>query len=606
MQPSKSYSVKQDGAWRMQSASLWFMLTVYLLCSMAPVYAQPASELATERSEQANPISPESPTANPSPAVAAKIEQLRYIQSALDAKISERRELGDQIAIANEQDRADLRHDANELTADVKQLRTTLEAIATGGVDRKPFETAAKNKKKDWREDVSLIAQPVLDSLKELTEKPRRIKELNELIEVKNTEIDISRTALDNLTTMAAADDSKILHESLSNLSNKWQKRLDDGEATIALANIQLKGLAGDKTLSESIYSALVDFAKGRGLTIMMAIAAAWLVWFCVRLLLKVYQHTLLDKRQKDSRTRYRVAKYCVQAMTFSLILIAVFIVFYERHDVLLLGLLILLIVGFVLNAKQLLPRYTKEARLLLNLGAVREGERVIYKDLPYKVESINLYTVFKNPELNGALRVPLAEIAHITSRPVSNDSWFPTSIGDVIFLESESLLEVRSQNPDTVELIKRGGELLSIPTARFYAMSMTNLSRLGTFGVTSSFGVDYNHQHISASEIPESLKKAVIAGIQASNLADSLCEVRVELAEAANSSINYWIFVTMQSRAAFSYFRVQRIVQSACIETCGRRGWTIPFPHISLVKKPDVHAYQQSTAPDKPYSATG
>jgi len=241
-----------------------------------------------------------------------------------------------------------------------------------------------------------------------------------------------------------------------------------------------------------------------------------------------------------------------------------------------------------------------------LNLGAVREGERVIYRDLPYRVESINLYTVFNNPELDGAFRVPLAELTKITSRPITSDSWFPTSVGDVIFLANGNLLEVLNQNPDTVELKKRGGELLSIPTGHFYTMSMTNLTRLGTFGVTSSFGVDYNHQLISTNKIPAELKDAITAAITASDLGSALQEVRVELAEAANSSINYWIFVTMHSRVAFSYFRVQRIVQSACIETCGRRNWTIPFPHISVVNKPDAPGTTMEIPPNEPFAATG
>ncbi len=579
---------------------------VCLLCPFTSANAQQATETSTELSEQVVADGAEPNLKQSNPAVAAKIKQLLYIKSALDSKIVERRELGNQIAAANEQDRADLSREANEITADVTQLRKTLEAIATGGVNRKLFETAATDEKKDWREDVSLIAQPVIDSLKEITEKPRRVKELNKLIELKNAEINVSKEALNNLATITKSDDAQQLHGSLLNLTHKWQKRLNDAQAAIALADIQLKGLAGDQSLSMTIYSALIKFAKGRGLTIVMAIAVAWTVWFSIHLLLKFYQHTLLDKRRKDSRTRYRVAKYSVQAMTFSLVLIGVFIVFYERHDVLLLGLLILLIVGFVLNAKQLLPKYIKEARLLLNLGAVREGERVIYNDLPFRVESINLYTIFNNPELDGAFRIPLSELTKISSRPVTNDSWFPTSVGDIVFLQNANLLEVLNQNPDTVELKKRGGELLSIPTAHFYAMSMTNLTRLGTFGVTSSFGVDYNHQHISTTEIPTQLKIAVDAAISASDLADALQEVRVELAEAANSSINYWIFVTMHSRVAFSYYRVERIIQSACIETCGHRGWTIPFPHISLVNKPDAVANTANTSQGKPYSATG
>lgn len=537
---------------------------------------------------------------------AARLQQLGYIQSVLDAKLIERRDLGNQIAAANEQDRADLRRIASVLTADITQLRTTLETIATGSVDRKLFEDSTSQEKRDWREDVSLIAQPVLDSLKEITEKPRRIKELNELIERKNNEIAVSATALTHLSQTSPSNDAQSLHGSLLNLTNKWQKRQDDAKNHIQVAQIQLKGLQGDQPISKTIYAALINFAKGRGLTILMAIAAAWLVWISVRLLLKTYQHTLVDKHQKDSRTRYRLAKYSVQALTFTLILIAVFIVFYERHDVLLLGLLILLIVGFVLNAKQLLPRYVKEARLLLNLGAMREGERIIYNELPYRVESINMYTIFKNPELDGALRIPLAELTKISSRPIDADSWFPTSKGDVVSMNDGTLLVVLSQNPDTVELKKRGGELWSVPTAQFYSMPMTNLSRLGTFGVDSTFGVDYNHQHISANEIPDKFKHSVSASIKSSDLGHALKEVRVELAEAGNSSINYWIFVTLDSAVAFSYFRVERIIQSACIEACSVNEWSIPFPHISLVKKSPDHLEALQSPADEPFSATG
>ena len=536
----------------------------------------------------------------------ARVKQLSYIQSVLDAKLTERRQIGDRIAAANEQDKADLRRDANVLTNDIGQLRITLETIATGGVDRKLFEEETTQEKKDWREDVSLIAQPVLDSLKEITEKPRRIKELNELIDLKNQEIVTSSTAIEQLQRSNIIDSPAPLQQSLNGLINKWQKRQNDANDTIAVAQIQLKSLEGNQPISTTIYEALVKFAKGRGLTILMAIAAAWLVLISVKLIMKTYRHTLVDKKQKDSRTRYRVAKYSVQALTFTLVLIAVFIVFYERHDVLLLGLLILLIVGFVLNAKQLLPRYVKEARLLLNLGAMREGERVIYNGLPFRVESINMYTIFRNPELNGILRIPLAELTKISSRPVSRDSWFPTSKGDVVLMADGTLLEVLNQNPDTVELKKRGGELLTLPAIDFYALTMTNLTRLGTFGVTGSFGVDYNHQDISVTEIPRQLREGVKQALEASNLGEHLQDVRVELDQAGGSSIDYWIFITMDSAAARSYYRVHRIIQSACIETCGRKGWSIPFPHMSVVQKPLSANDASVSSNDSPFSATG
>jgi len=534
----------------------------------------------------------------------AQLKQLNYVQSVLSRKLAERRELGDRLVTANELDKADMRRAASTLSSEIVQLRTTLESIATGGIDRKLFEEPAQEKKKDWREDVSLIAQPVLDSLKELTEKPRRIKELNELIDLKNQEIAVSQQALDNISGASVGNDDAMLNASIEGLTNKWQKRLDDANSTIEIAQIQLSNFEGDQPLSTTIFTALKNFAQGRGLTILLAIAAAVFVLMSVRMILKVYRHILLDKRQPTSRTRYRVAKYSTQALTFTLVLTAVFVVFYERADVLLLGLLILLIVGFVLNAKQLLPRYLKEARLLLNLGAMREGERVVHNGLPYRVESINMYTVFRNPELDGIIRIPLAELTKTWSRPVSSETWFPTSTGDVILTSDNVLLQVLNQNPDTVELKKRGGELLSIPATDFYAMSMTNLSRHGTYGVTSTFGIDYNHQAICISDIPQQFQEGVMSLLKSSNLDDAVQEVRVELKDAGNSSINYWIFVTMDSSSAFSYQRVERIIQTACIKVCTEHDWTIPFPHMSVVQK-DTPLIDNSDS-QVPFGATG
>lgn len=515
------------------------------------------------------------------------VDQLAYIQNLIDQKLADRRQLGNQIANANEQDKADLRSDANALTNDIQQLRSTLESIATGGVDIGLFEDSGQKKKSDWREDVSLIAQPVLDSLKEITEKPRRIKELNELIELRTSEMQLSERAIEKLAAIEQ-EHSESLKGSLQSLERKWQKRLDDAMSAINVAEIQLANLQGNQSIGKSIYDALVNFATGRGLTILIAFAAAWLVWFAVRTLLKTYRHTLLKGKTRTNQTHYRLAKYSVQAFTFILILIAVFIVFYERHDVLLLGLLILLIVGFVLNARQLLPRYFKEARLLLNLGSMREGERVILNNIPYRVESINMHTVFRNPELSGILRLPLSELTQTYSRPIGQEQWFPSSKGDIMLTADGVLLEVLHQNPDTVELKKRGGELLSMPTADYYAMNMTNLTRFGSFGVTSQFGIDYGLQSLSLTKVPSLLREGLREHFQQSNLSEAVKDIRVELSAAGNSSIDYWIFLTMSSDVARSYFRVHRMIQSACIAVCEDNQWSIPFPHLSVIKKED------------------
>ena len=558
----------------------------------------------TPTMQGANPVIDEKSVANtggehdsPKPAASEQAqaelgdtqERLQLIQNVLTNKLAERSRLGEEIEAANEQDKIDLRRQADNVSDDIKQLRRTLESVATGGVDTSLFVQEQAPEESDWREDITLIAQPVIDSLKELTDKPRKLKALNDEVALRKQELAIAEEALRNLQPAAEFTTNGDLDNSLNSLLRTWTSRRDDAVSAIDIANFQISDLQGDKPIFETIADALLTFIKGRGLTIALAIAAALGVWFAVRFLLKGYRAALVNKSQAESRTRYRLAEYSVHALTFVLILIAIFVVFYERGDVLLLGLLILLMVGLALGIRQLLPRYVSEARLLLNIGAMRESERILYRGIPWRVESINMYTVLRNPELHGVLRIPLAEFHGVSSRPAGKDSWFPASRGDIILLNDDDLFEVIDQNPDTVELRERGGQLRTIPTVEFYNTTMVNLTRSGTFGVVSTFGIDYGHQSISTSDVPKILRDAIRDALAHSDLADFVKDIQVELKTAGSSSIDYWIFVTLDSKAAKSYLRIQRAVQSACVDVCTAQNWTIPFPHISLVQKQDA-----------------
>lgn len=566
------------------SAALWILS---LLVSPAVLAQQSAADAATNSDPEADTAAVQQ--ARQQAEREAKFKQLDYIQDVLSQKIAERSSLGTRIEAANEQDKDDLRRQADDLTDDIRQLRQTLESIAIGGVDTSLFVPQEVEEESDWRQDVALIAQPVIDTLKDLTEKPRKLKELNDQIDLYQQELSIASEALGNLAPAMAMEPTGDLESSLTRLQKLWEGRRNDAQNATEIARFQIADLQGDQPITATIYNSLISFMKGRGLTILMAVAAASTVYFGVRFLLRGYRASLVDNHAPESRTRYRLAAYSVQALTFVLILIAIFVVFYQRGDVLLLGLLILLIIGLALSIRQLLPQYISEARLLLNIGAMREGERIQYRGLPWRVESINMNTVLRNPELHGVLRIPLAEFHGMTSRPSGKDSWFPTSRGDVVLLENETLLEVVDQNPDTVELKRRGGQIISTPASDFYSRDMVNLTRGGTFGVTGVFGIDYEHQDISLSRVPKILRDAIRQALEQTDLHSFVKDVRVELSEANASSIDYWLFVTCDSRAAKSYLRIKRTMQSACIEACTRESLSIPFPHMSIVQRSAV-----------------
>jgi hypothetical protein len=90
---------------------------------------------------------------------------------------------------------------------------------------------------------------------------------------------------------------------------------------------------------------------------------------------------------------------------------------------------------------------FVREVTLLLNLGAVREGERVMYNGIPWLVRSLNFYTRLVNPELEGGdIRLPLRDFHDLRSRSFdANEPWFPTRLNDWVIPFTQLTLHMAS-----------------------------------------------------------------------------------------------------------------------------------------------------------------
>ena len=72
-----------------------------------------------------------------------------------------------------------------------------------------------------------------------------------------------------------------------------------------------------------------------------------------------------------------------------------------------------------------------------------------------------------------------------------------------------------------------------------------------------------------------------------------SLEELRVEMSSIQSASIQYFLYVQMKSEAAEHYWKIQRMMQQACVATCNREGWksknpdsTFQIPPTSVPQK--------------------
>lgn len=562
-----------------------------LLCFSLPVFADNSVNTPTPEVKAELIPTPEL-SAEEKDAALEKIKQqnaldsLTSTQLALDEKLTEQLSLKSRLKSADIIQKPEIQAKLDQLTAEIKNLKATFEQVAIGGISLDSF--GQTEKEFNWKEELVLITQPVLESLKDLTEKPRKTERLRSIItDRKLQDKEISR-AIASINSRLASQPPKSIFPELNETLEAWESRKKDNLREIELAEFQLESLLGNNDpWYQSVTNALKAFFEGRGTTILIALAASLMVWFGMKLLLWLLffrNRNAKNVNKPNLKTRYRVAFYLYRILSSFMVAITIVIVLYVRGDLLLLALTIIVFIGLALALRELLPRYVNEARALLNLGTIREGERVFYNGVPWQVAHINVHTIFRNQELYGILRIPLSEVVVLNSRPLSRDeAWFPSSKGDYLLMPDGALAEVLSQTPENVELQSKGGMRLTYPTAVFAGMEFYNLTRGGSYGVASTFGIDYSHMDVSLTQVPEAFKGAITEGLRTAGLAEHVLDVLVDFSMANSSSLDYLIYVTMHSRVCSSYFKIGRIIQQSCVKACVDNDWGIPFPQMTI-----------------------
>ena len=470
-----------------------------------------------------------------------------------------------------------------ELEVEIEQLQQSLVLSITGQSTLATLYDEP-DEKTTWQEDIVDVIKPLADSLKSVTRRPRQIAELRSQLLVIDQKQSALQDALGKFGIFDQADLQGSAAVYVADLREGWTEDLQQLEGEELIANRQLQELLGDKEGTFSgILPSLKRFVLGTGLTLLLAVVVSVAMYFFMRSVWWFIEKKIVSKETRRKSTVYRFASYMYHLLTAIIVILSIFIVLYVREDLLLLALASLLLAGLLLNIKQFLPRYFSEARLLLNLGSVREEERVIYNGLPWQVKSLNLHTVLHNPALDGIVRLPLGVVRELVSRPVRNNLWFPSQRGDYIILPDGLLGQVKYQTPDLVEVTVKGGMAQTFTTPDFYGLNIINLSRDKTFGVSVTFGLDYSLQSIVVKEIPEALHSAITEKLKNSDLAKEMVSLLVELSEANASSLDFIIFGSFQNSCASSYYRIERLFLQTCVEVSNERDWTIPFPQLTV-----------------------
>lgn len=472
-----------------------------------------------------------------------------------------------------------------QLNQRLQDIKNSFEEMVAGGYTLTELTQKPEDTPFNWQQELQEIVRPLLDEMKEFTERPRLMEQLKSERLAQEDRLQMARTAIAELKKALEQTEAASLKQAIKKLINEWEDHRKNAEGRLQRINTQLDRLeTSGEELSEELVVKLQAFASGRGLSLVLALSGFILTYLVLAGLGRLISQLLNRGRKPGTRRMARVVTLLIQMLTVILSLLTAMLVLYVRGDWFLLGLLILMTIGLAWGLQKSLPRYIREIRILLNMGGVREGERILYNGIPWRIASLNIFSTLYNPLLRGGgiLRLSINQLADLQSRPYSQDEpWFPSKEGDIVILDGDIWGKVLLQTPEVVQL-QIIGATTTFSVADYFGKNPRNLSRDG-FAMPIVFGLDYQHQDIILTDIVPTLRNYLEEQIAQQPFYPHLTALLVEFNEAASSSLNVLIVAVFKGTGAEDYWSIRRFLQRATVSACNHHGWVIPFNQLTV-----------------------
>ena len=436
-----------------------------------------------------------------------------------------------------------------------------------------------------WIEQLAVdLLEPISRAVRDASTSPRELEVLRDglaLWEERERQCDAILQRIERLSTDVKDED---IRAEMNSARRFWEGRRAECRSQVGVFKAQIEERTRDqRPLLQRLSDGFSAFFKSRGLNLLLGVFVGILIYVLI-----TQVHALLCRISPLHKGRPRLTSRLIDIvaaiLSVFLALWGMMLVFYLRGDWLLLTLVVLFLIGAVWAGKTALPPYIEQVRTFLNLGSIREGERVIYEGLPWKVKSLGFWTTLENPRLDGGqYRIPLRKVMHMTSRQADDkEPWFPTELNDWVVLDGEdSYGKVVTQTPEQVVVLELGGIHRTYSATDFFSSVPQNLSH--GFRVSCVFGVDYQHQALSTTEIPEKLQEALTKAILSENDREEVHSIKVEFKSAGASSLDYEIMVDVSGKLAHRYQALKRSIQKISVDACNEHGWVIPFTQITV-----------------------
>lgn len=475
-----------------------------------------------------------------------------------------------------------------ELQNQLDQLNKNFESLATKlSTDDLIF---GEEVKEDWTKELQELTSPLLQAVRELTKKPRRIEKLKkqiDLLETQQAKYEDAFTKVTSLLERAAKETSKdpgtlAIASRLNELKNKYDPELIRLKLDDARLNLKNE-LSDKKSLVDIARESIKDFFKHRGRNLLVTLATFFgLLWGLFRFRGWVIGKHYILKLQSRTRKLLRVG---FNLFTIIICTTGSLLSLYLLNDWLLLSVIIIVLVAIGWTSRQLIPKVFQEVQMSLNMGTVREHERLIWNGVPWMVKSLGLEATLVNEQLDeGVIQLPLKELIGKYSRQVvENEPWFPSKTGDWVILADSTYGQVKHQTQEQVTLQLLGNSSKYYPTGQYLKLSPVNISHGFLYNIT--FGLNYGIQSRICDEIPKlfenGLRKYLDNHFQEKS--PDFLDLKVQFDNASVNSLYLAVLINVDGRCAEMYDCYKREINCALVRICNENKLNMLFNQLTV-----------------------
>jgi|GEM_PF-2725501 len=427
-----------------------------------------------------------------------------------------------------------------------------------------------------WEDEARALLSPLFVEFREATELPRRVGRLRRRATFLRSSLPQIEHAMvkaaEAMHTAPTPESQEVLRE----MRAQWLAKRDETKERLAITVVELSQIEAEHASMKNAGTRLWNLmTEKRTQRFALAVVAFLVTFLTSHMLHRMLSRLPFLRRLIGEDIGMRVFALSVHLLGTVGAVGVLLLMLYSSGDWVLLTLSIVGLVSIALGARSAAPRFLREIQLLLNAGPVRQGERLVWNGVPWRVQSLQLTTILSNPAFSetSIVRLPLRSLDSLISRPGADDEpWFPTAVGDVVEWDGLAA-QVTRQGPEFVELI-RDRSRITVPTPEFVASSPTNLSQ--GFRHRVVLKLDRRHDKEAAHAIPERLETLVRAAVAEHPSGEHMNQLLVSFEAISSWSLDLELEADFDGAAAGDWEELMELVQRSVLTACVSENWTM------------------------------